>query len=51
MSSPDESAEKKQDAEQDGDAAKDEKEKAHRDYVARRLADIAAVERRARGGK
>lgn len=51
MSSPDESAGEKKDAEQNGDAAKNEKEKAHRDYVARRLADVAAFERRARGGK
>lgn len=49
-SSPDERAEKKQDAEQDSDAAKCDEKQAQRDYVARRLADIAAlVERRARG--
>lgn len=49
MSSPNESAEKKQDTEQDGDAAKRDEKQAQRDYVARRLADIAALERRARG--
>lgn len=43
MSSPDESAGEKKDAEQNGDAAKNEKEKAHRDYVARRLADCRCV--------
>lgn len=49
MASPDERAKEQKDAEQDRDAAKRDEKQAHRDYVARRLADIAVFERRARG--
>lgn len=46
---PDEKQPVEREPERGGDAADEEKRKAHRDYVDRRLRDIAAFERRAAG--